>query len=463
MKRSRISQKLADVRKVLKSNDAAVLDLSSESKVHEVETSRIMSSEAAHYILVKGVDVESQSSQDEEEADSQSTSLEVHSVRQAELKPKDDSDSGKDVCRSEVIPVDNRLTESWSEDHSVTLTSAVVKSGTAVLELESSNEEEEEGEACPVRGDKDRAVVVAALEEKVIKGDIAEGRGKREAMTTRMAGEVDVGSSTPSKVQEAFVDDSTDQDAKEENPLSGDTASEGEKESTMVAVSPTDQHHQDEKSGQFSTQTTVNETSSTKDNDRVEKPERDILLSCSAAADEKGKSSSTAIDITDVHTTRSEPHLTKVSPPIFTVADDATGTTTTTHPPVQVTADSAVIESDEGSTPSPVEKRMNDRDVDDLLALAPSEAQERIGREVEQLERERTQQSRAAASVSNQMYKETQVCVCVYAEWPLFQAPPSFFPSGAHQNTINFELGAARDKALYTHCHSKNAAYTDFC
>ena len=435
MKRSRISQKLADVRKVLKSNDAAVLDLSSESKVHEVETSRIMSSEAAHYILVKGVDVESQSSQDEEEADNQSSSLEVHSVRQAEFKPKDDSDSGKDVCRSEVVPVDNRLTESWSEDHSVTLTSAVVKSGTAVLELESSNEEEEEGEAFLVRVDKDRAVVVAALEEKVIKGDIAEGReeeGKREAMTTGVAGEVNVGSSTPSKVQEVLVDDSTDQDAKEthtENPVSGDTASEGEKESTMVAASPTDQHHQDEKSGQFSTQTTVNETSFTKDNDRDEKPERDILLSCSAAADEEGKSSAPAIDITDVHTTRSEPYLTKVSPPIFTVVNDATDTTTTTHPPVQVTADLAVIESDEGSTPSPVEKRMDDRDVEDLLALAPSEAQEWLGREVEQLERERTQQSRAAASVSNQMYKETQVCVYVCMQNGLIPRLRPAFPT----------------------------------
>ena len=455
MKRSRISQKLADVRKVLKSNDAAVLDLSSESNVHEVETSRIMSSEAAHYILVKGVDVESQSSQDEEEADSQSSSLEVHSVRQAELKPKDDSDSGKDVCRSEVVPVDNRLTESWSEDHSVTLTSAVVKSGTAVLELESSNEEEEEeGEACPVRVDKDRAVVVA-LEEKAIERDIAEGReeeGKREAMTTGVAGEINVGSSTPSKVQEVLVDDSTDQNAKEahtENPESGGTASEGEKESTMVAVSPTHHHHQDEKSGQFSTQTTVNETSSTKDNDHNEKPERDIPLSCSAAADEEGKSSAPATDITDVHTTWSELHLTKVSPPIFTVADDATDTTTTTHPPVQVTADSAVIEShppvqvtadsaviesDEGSTPSPVEKREDDRDVKDLLALAPSEAQERIGREVEQLERERTQQSRAAASVSNQMYKETQVCVCMcVCRMASFPGSAQLSPRGAHQ------------------------------
>ena len=70
-----------------------------------------------------------------------------------------------------------------------------------------------------------------------------------------------------------------------------------------------------------------------------------------------------------------------------------------------------MIESDEGSTPSPVEKRSADGDMEGLLLLAPSEVQEQLGRELEQLERERTQQSRAAASVSNQMYKEAQVCV----------------------------------------------------
>ena len=64
MQRSRTSQKLADVRKVLRSSETAVIGLSEESKVHEVEASRIMSSDSAHYILVKGRELESSSQED---------------------------------------------------------------------------------------------------------------------------------------------------------------------------------------------------------------------------------------------------------------------------------------------------------------------------------------------------------------------------------------------------------------
>ena len=64
MQRSRTSQKLADVRKVLRSSETTVIGLSEESKVHEVEASRIMSSDSAHYILVKGRELESPSQED---------------------------------------------------------------------------------------------------------------------------------------------------------------------------------------------------------------------------------------------------------------------------------------------------------------------------------------------------------------------------------------------------------------
>ena len=64
MQRSRTSQKLADVRKVLRSSETAVIGLSEESKVHDVEASRIMSSDSAHYILVKGRELESSSQED---------------------------------------------------------------------------------------------------------------------------------------------------------------------------------------------------------------------------------------------------------------------------------------------------------------------------------------------------------------------------------------------------------------
>ena len=86
-----------------------------------------------------------------------------------------------------------------------------------------------------------------------------------------------------------------------------------------------------------------------------------------------------------------------------------------THVPA-TTQEVALIESDEGDSPSPMATTgpgwsCGEEDVEALLSVSPSEAQEQLGREVEKLERERTQQNRAAASVSNQMYKEAQVQV----------------------------------------------------
>ena len=87
-------------------------------------------------------------------------------------------------------------------------------------------------------------------------------------------------------------------------------------------------------------------------------------------------------------------------------------------PILATTQEMALIESDEGDSPSPMAitgpgLSCGEEDVKTLLSVAPSEAQEQLGREVEKLERERTQQNRAAASVSNQMYKEAQVQVQV--------------------------------------------------
>ena len=67
MTQSRTTRKLEEVRQVLKSNETAVMGLGEESRVHDVETSKILSSEGAHYILVRGRDINSQSSQDEDD------------------------------------------------------------------------------------------------------------------------------------------------------------------------------------------------------------------------------------------------------------------------------------------------------------------------------------------------------------------------------------------------------------
>ena len=58
MTRSKLSRKLEDVRRVLKSSETAAIDLGGEGRACEVEANRIASSDSAHYILVRGVDLE---------------------------------------------------------------------------------------------------------------------------------------------------------------------------------------------------------------------------------------------------------------------------------------------------------------------------------------------------------------------------------------------------------------------
>ena len=58
MKRNRISQKLEKVRNVLKSGEVTVA-MGDATKVHHVETNKVVSSDHTHYILVRGSDLES--------------------------------------------------------------------------------------------------------------------------------------------------------------------------------------------------------------------------------------------------------------------------------------------------------------------------------------------------------------------------------------------------------------------
>ena len=63
MRRSRLSRQLEDVRHSLKETGSEIIG--GQLGSFEVEANRIMSSDSAHYILVKGVDVEGSNSQDE--------------------------------------------------------------------------------------------------------------------------------------------------------------------------------------------------------------------------------------------------------------------------------------------------------------------------------------------------------------------------------------------------------------
>ena len=68
MQRSKLNRQLEDVRKILKSSETVGVGLTGQSQSCEIEANRIMSSDSAHYILVRGVDVEG-SSQDGEQGE----------------------------------------------------------------------------------------------------------------------------------------------------------------------------------------------------------------------------------------------------------------------------------------------------------------------------------------------------------------------------------------------------------
>ena len=483
MKRSRISQKLDGVRKVLKSNDTAVVGLGEESKVHEVETSRIMSSEAAHYILVKGMDIESQSSQDEEgegeETDSQTSSVDNPvtkrdtcavggeivnsaasrgervlesvdvSLQKYGSRPEGalvNQESGvlvsdwqaAVVCDERTVDRDEppsgggfMLESSIEEDDEVNL--VVAKKHTAdkhepyggggVVELESDTEES----TC-MKSDLDDTLVG----EEVIPGEranndlsVAEievGKSEKEedALVRDLTGRNDHPAAFELPSSSTFFDTvhitSHDKAAKDDIPLpnlpSHNSGIKGEIEhSTLITTKETQSNE---------------ESAASKTADGNQLPPLDLLIKeerrptpAATNIDQvttreqlKLHSSATAIDLTTTHTSTAEGEGRRkfsapTRPAATTTVIDLSSTQTTTEPEV------AVIESDEGSPPSPItmwsDSDREEESVEALLSVEPSEAQEQLGKEVEELERERTRQSRAAASVSNQMYKEAQV------------------------------------------------------
>ena len=118
MQRSRTSQKLADVRKVLRSSETAVIGLSEESKVHEVEASRIMSSDSAHYILVKGRELESSS---QEDSLSQS-SMELPAIGESESdmdRRREEEEEEEQMVKKKVVE-EEKEEEEEEEERTVT-------------------------------------------------------------------------------------------------------------------------------------------------------------------------------------------------------------------------------------------------------------------------------------------------------------------------------------------------------
>ena len=439
---------------MLKSNDTAVVGLGEESKVHEVETSRIVSSEASHYILVKGMDIEGQSSQDEEEGEendspSQTSSLDVGPGTCIASPPGSIPKSGDmepdigtgGACqtasrgdieyevrkffrdREESLGAEDRDKPSKIGLATVEKCAAAARDrhDAVVLELGSSGEEEIE-QAYKQRSEKENVVIEEGKLELATKDEVV-------AVVEQSVG----GGPSSSRSKEALTDGAaaTGEAAHTQSHLSCDSVSKGQSESSILATVK-------QTNDILPPQSTINLSIPAVEEEEDEETKHS-LLSCDAKAKEKTEASSsssfsvTAIDLTAIHTIQEQPKSPEVSPPKQTTAGSME------HNLLHLTENSAaaaevgLIGSDSGGSPSPraaaaAEIKSDDEgppspraagwsgaeEVESLLTVAPSEAQEQLSLEVEQLERERTRQSRAAASVSNQMYKEAQVHVQLY-------------------------------------------------
>ena len=477
---------------MLKSNDTAVVGLGEESKVHEVETSRIVSSEASHYILVKGADiVESQSSQDEEEQEEEESDSQIRQTSQTTCSSLDvgpstsiasfpgsiptsgDVELGIHVGPDGACPTASREeieheVRKFFRDKKESLVveddagskpsskiglvggekhPAAARGGTydaVVLESESGGEEETE-----------RAHEQGNLQENVI-GEEGTSEVATNDDTVSVVDRSVGGGPSSSQLREtlaggmAITGDSEAVHAQSQS--SRDSVTKGQREPSVFATTK-----QSKDIHVLPPQSTSNLATSS-----VAKEEnKHNLLSYDPNTKENTKASSSsivAIDFTTTHTTQGEPKFLQVSPQKQTTAEcvehDLLHSTESSaaaveigliesddggspSPPAAATEGVELIKSDDGGSPSPSAAAVagaesdnggspspraaewtGGEEVESLLTVAPSEAQEQLSLDVEQLEKERTRQSRAAASVSNQMYKEAQVHACTYRSLP---------------------------------------------
>ena len=426
---------------MLKSNDTAIVGLGEESKVHEVETSRIVSSEASHYILVKRTDIESQSSQDEgDDSQSQTSSLDmgidtgVASFPDPIPKPEDvepgvgPGGAWLTAARDEIEHEVRKFFRERKERLGAEDGGEISKSGLATIE---------KGAAATATEGKDDAVVLASETNGEEEGEEAhKGKSRQEKpiiegvmsqllmrddMTVQMIDQHEEQASpvigpSSSISKEMTV---TGEVLQTQGQLSHDLLSKGESESSDPAVTAKLNNE---------IVSAINLISSTNEEKAVE---NSCIVHVDTAVKEKIEASP-SIDLTTTLTTQEQLKSLAASPPKQNTTEntkhDLLHPFTSTHGSV---ADVAQIESDEGGSPSPlataaeevalIESDEGDspspqaggwsggEEVEALLTVPPSEAQKQLSAEMEELERERNRQSRAAASVSNQMYKEAQV------------------------------------------------------
>ncbi len=345
MKQSHTTRKLEEVRKVLKSNETAVMGLNDAAHITEVETSRILSSEDAHYILVKSTAIDGQSmdiggGSKEEEEDHNSVANKANEVESIKVKES-----------INVVAVDrNPLTEYYT-----TIKDELVY----FIDSDSDSSLDQP----PLKRIKPMSPDTKIPEDVPLP---LSSNGPDGLMTPDFVSNPhETVKSPPQPVVSAQSHTTPQQSA----PPSFDVKTQAD------ALTPS-----------LDVRTQAVKTQAVKTQADALTPSLDVRTQADALPP--------SLDV------RTQADALTPSLDVRTQADALTPSLD-----VRTQADALIPSLDTNISPQQSYSEWDDG----LLSLAPQEAQDQLREEVTELERERGRQSRAAASVSNTMYKEAQV------------------------------------------------------
>lgn len=142
MKRSQLSRQLEDVRRSLKETGNDVIG--GQPGSFEVEANRIMSCDSAHYILVKGVDIEGSSSQDEQNdvivGGDDVVGISSENVKKSTQSEMEEGKSDVIICKNDVMEVE-AMGEKDARGTEIVLLSSPTAGGVESSSSSSSSEE----------------------------------------------------------------------------------------------------------------------------------------------------------------------------------------------------------------------------------------------------------------------------------------------------------------------------------
>lgn len=376
MTRSKLNQRLEDVRKVLKSSETVTIGLEGQSPSCEVEASRIMSSDSAHYILVKGMEMEGLDREDLEPG----PELDVESGLDGSVRPSDLKDGDVIIDRDDVITKSS--TEALNSERGMGLEQLGPESHPAQqapTEEDSSQVTDGEVEQLPL--------VQEVSQSQTAPGPLTQDIPHSQVGPGPLVQEVSQSQTGPlvEKVSQCQTGPSSGvlHEAHTEDTLASDT-SMGTEKCILPATNP-----QQSMSEQQSMTSELTDTA-----------------------------------VPPAH----HGERIDMSPLATPSANDDLGTTeplVDTRGPVSSESDSAGYgsESSHEESPRPIGPEPSRRGKEeeegvgweeDLLQLSPKAAQLRLREEGSELDQQRERQSRAAAIISSHVYREAQVRNMLY-------------------------------------------------